>query len=58
MRDAMEILREFNELLESEEKDFLKALDLINEMKETEPCYIELMMNCLYEDDEDEEEEE
>ena len=53
MRDAVEILREFNELLESEEKDFLKALDLINEMKETEPCYIELMMNCLYEEDEE-----
>ena len=46
MRDAIEILKEYNKLLE--EKDLTKALDLISEMKQTDPSFVEVMMKSFY----------
>ena len=50
---VLEILKDFNDALEN--KDFLEMADCISAMKETDPVYVSLMFNAMYDEDEDEE---
>ena len=49
----MNIAKDFNDALEN--KDFLEMADCISAMKETDPVYVSLMFNAMYDEDEDEE---
>ena len=46
MRDALEILKEFNDAHDT--MDMLAMVDLIKEMSQVDPCFVELMMNVMY----------
>ena len=50
MRDARDILVEYNEALEA--NDILLMTELILEMKEVDPAFVDLMMNSIEDDDE------
>ena len=52
MRTAQEILIEYGQALEA--NDMLAMVELIEEMKETDPVYVALMINSAYEDEDEE----
>jgi 50S ribosomal subunit-associated GTPase HflX len=49
---VLEILKDFNDALE--DKDYLEMAACITAMKETDPIYVSIMLDAMY-DDEDEE---
>lgn len=53
MRDAQEILKDFWRAMKAE--DQLTMMELIVEMKNTDPVYVDLMMASMAEEDEDDE---
>lgn len=56
--NAVDILREFNEAIDNN-ADFSELIEYINKMKQTDPTFVSLMTNVLFEyvqENEDEEE--
>lgn len=53
MRNAQEILRDFWRAMGTE--NLLTMMELIVEMKNTDPAYVDLMMAAMTEEDEDDE---
>ncbi len=51
MRAAQEILIEYGQALEA--NDMLAMVELIEEMKETDPVYVALMINSVEDEDEE-----
>lgn len=49
MRDVRDILVEYNEALEA--NDILLMAELIKEMKDTNPSFVDLMLNSIEEDE-------
>ena len=54
MRDAIEIMKDFQQAMNEEEWNMPLMMCLIKEMKQTDPAFVDLMLNCLYEDEDDE----
>lgn len=53
MRNAQEILKDFWRAMGTE--NLLTMMELIVEMKNTDPAYVDLMMASMMEEDEDDE---
>lgn len=55
--NAVDILKEFNEAMDNN-ADFSELIEYINKMKQTDPAFVSLMTNVLFEyvNDSDEEE--
>jgi hypothetical protein len=49
MRDVRDILVEYNEALEA--NDILLMAELVLEMKEVDPAFVDLMLNSIEEDE-------
>lgn len=49
MRDVKNILYDFNIALEN--NDYIEMTDLIKEMKDTDPSFVDLMLNSIEEDE-------
>ena len=49
MRDVKDILYDFNIALE--DNDFMEMIELIKEMKGTDPSFVDLMLNSIEEED-------
>jgi hypothetical protein len=49
MRDVKDILYDFNIALE--DNDYIEMIDLIKEMKSTDPSFVDLMLNSIEEDE-------
>jgi hypothetical protein len=48
MRDVKDILYDFNIALE--DNDYVEMIDLIKEMKGTDPLFVDLMLNSIEEE--------
>ena len=49
MRDVKDILYDFSIALE--DNDYVEMIDLIKEMKDTDPSFVDLMLNSIEEDE-------
>lgn len=49
MRNVKDILYDFNIALE--DNDYVEMIDLIKEMKDTDPSFVDLMLNSIEEDE-------
>lgn len=49
MRDVRDILYDFKIALE--DNDYVEMIDLIKEMKDTDPSFVDLMLNSIEEDE-------
>jgi hypothetical protein len=49
MRDVKDILYDFSIALE--DNDYVEMIDLIKEMKGTDPSFVDLMLNSIEEDE-------
>ena len=49
MRDVKDILYDFSIALE--DNDYVEIIDLIKEMKGTDPSFVDLMLNSIEEDE-------
>jgi hypothetical protein len=49
MRDVKDILYDFSIALE--DNDFMEMIELIKEMKGTDPSFVDLMLNSIEEDE-------
>lgn len=49
MRDVKDILYDFSIALE--DNDYIEMIELVKEMKGTDPSFVDLMLNSIEEDD-------
>ncbi len=49
MRDVKDILFDFSIALE--DNDYMEMIELVKEMKSTDPTFVDLMLNSIEEDD-------
>ena len=51
MRTVQQILKDYQEAIGTE--NLMTMMELIVEMKNTDPAYVDLMMNCMEEEDDE-----